>query len=109
MSLMPGHKLRIKDSISEDFVVPNRVMILTAAVSGVTFHGVNDTILHLASSHLGFGGVGDSGMGAYHGKQSFDCFSHQKSILKKAAWPDLSLRSQPYTSKKEKMLHLFLK
>ena len=46
MSLMPGHKLRIKDSISEDFVVPNRVMILTAAVSGVTFHGVNDTILH---------------------------------------------------------------
>ncbi|MEQ2520905.1 aldehyde dehydrogenase [Ruthenibacterium sp. CLA-JM-H11] len=82
------------------------------AVLGQCSYGggcVNDTILHLASSHLGFGGVGDSGMGAYHGKQSFDCFSHQKSILKKAAWPDLSLRYQPYTSKKEKMLHLFLK
>lgn len=70
---------------------------------------VNDTILHLASSRMGFGGVGESGMGSYHGKRSFDSFSHEKSIVKKALWPDLSLRYQPYTTRKENMLHRLLK
>ena len=70
---------------------------------------VNDTILHLASSRIGFGGVGESGMGSYHGKRSFDSFSHEKSIVKKALWPDLALRYQPYTARKEKLLHRLLK
>ena len=70
---------------------------------------VNDTVIHLATSHLGFGGVGDSGMGAYHGKKSFDTFSHEKSIVKKYNWLDLPLRYQPYSVVKEKMVRMFVR
>ncbi|MEL6940288.1 MAG: aldehyde dehydrogenase [Cyanobacteria bacterium J06598_1] len=62
---------------------------------------INDTILHLAIWGMPFGGVGDSGIGAYHGKHSFDTFSHQKSILKKPFWLDLDWRYPPYASKLE--------
>jgi aldehyde dehydrogenase (NAD+) len=57
---------------------------------------VNDTLLHVASSTLPFGGVGASGMGSYHGKASFDTFTHFKSIVDKRMWPDPSLRYRPY-------------
>ena len=66
---------------------------------------VNDTILHLASPHMGFGGVGESGMGSYHGKKSFDTFTHEKSIVERRSRPDVPLRYPPYTRAKEKMLH----
>ncbi|MGD1866764.1 MAG: aldehyde dehydrogenase [Phormidesmis sp.] len=62
---------------------------------------LNDTILHLAIWGMPFGGVGNSGMGAYHGKTSFDTFSHQKSVLKKPFWLDLDWRYPPYASKLE--------
>ena len=70
---------------------------------------INDTIIHLATSRMGFGGVGQSGMGSYHGKKSFETFSHEKSIVKKYNWIDLAVRYQPYSEKKEKMLRFFLK
>ena len=70
---------------------------------------VNDTIVHLATSSMGFGGVGASGMGSYHGKKSFETFSHEKSILKKHLWLDLPLRYQPYTPLKEKIIRMFLR
>ena len=70
---------------------------------------VNDTILHLASSRMGFGGVGESGMGSYHGKRSFDTFSHEKSIVDKGRMLDVPLRYPPYTKTKEKLLRRFLK
>ena len=71
---------------------------------------VNDTIIHLATHEMPFGGVGNSGMGGYHGKFSFDTFSHTKSIVEKACWIDLPLRYFPYTSKLyDKMIHLFLR
>ena len=70
---------------------------------------INDTIIHLATSQLGFGGVGQSGMGSYHGKKSFETFSHTRSIVKKATWLDLPLRYYPYTTFKEKMIRLFEK
>jgi aldehyde dehydrogenase (NAD+) len=57
---------------------------------------INDTIMHLATSHLPFGGVGESGMGGYHGEASFNTFSHKKSILKKSNLFDLPLRYPPY-------------
>jgi aldehyde dehydrogenase (NAD+) len=60
---------------------------------------INDTIVHLANHRLPFGGVGHSGIGAYHGKLSFDIFSHQKSVVKKANWLDLTLRYAPYKKK----------
>ncbi len=60
---------------------------------------VNDVVIHLATTEMGFGGVGESGMGAYHGKTGFDAFSHLKSIVDKATWLDLPMRYQPYKSK----------
>ena len=71
---------------------------------------INDTIIHLATSEMGFGGVGESGMGCYHGKAGFDAFSHTKSIVDKKAWMDLPMRYQPYDrGKYEKLLRFFLK
>ncbi|RKD30545.1 aldehyde dehydrogenase [Thermohalobacter berrensis] len=60
---------------------------------------INDTIVHVASSYLPFGGVGNSGMGSYHGKASFDTFTHYKSILKKSNMFDINLRYPPYRNK----------
>lgn len=70
---------------------------------------INDTIVHLATTKMGFGGVGNSGMGSYHGFLSFDTFSHKKSILDKANWVDMNIRYLPYSEKKMKMLKMFLK
>ena len=60
---------------------------------------VNDTIIHFSNSRLPFGGIGHSGIGAYHGKLSFDTFSHKKAIVRKANWLDLPLRYAPYKNK----------
>ena len=70
---------------------------------------VNDTIIHLAVHGMPFGGIGDSGMGSYHGKDGFDTFTHYKSILKKANWLDLPFRYQPYNKLKEGLLRMFLR
>ena len=70
---------------------------------------INDTIIHLASSEMPFGGVGESGMGCYHGKEGFKCFSHIRSIVDKKTWMDLPIRYQKYCVIKEKMLRLFLR
>ena len=71
---------------------------------------VNDVIIHLATAHMGFGGVGESGMGSYHGKAGFDTFSHYKSIVDKKTWIDLPMRYQPYNrALYAKLLRLFLK
>ncbi|MDO4298285.1 MAG: aldehyde dehydrogenase [Lachnospiraceae bacterium] len=70
---------------------------------------INDTIIHLATSAMGFGGVGGSGMGSYHGKDSFELFSHRRSIVKKYNWIDMPIRYQPYQEWKRLLLKLFLK
>lgn len=71
---------------------------------------VNDTIIHLATSEMAFGGVGESGMGGYHGKDGFDAFSHTKSIVDKKTWMDLPMRYQPYRrGVYGKLLKMFLK
>ena len=71
---------------------------------------INDCIIHLATSEMGFGGVGESGMGTYHGKAGFDTFSHFKSIVDKKTWLDLPMRYQPYNrSLYRKLLRLFLR
>ena len=69
---------------------------------------VNDTIMHLATSHIGFGGMGASGMGQYHGRESFDTFSHKKSIVNKATWLDVLFRYAPYASWKHKFVRMFV-
>lgn len=69
---------------------------------------VNDTIIHIATNNLPFGGVGNSGMGSYHGKKSFETFSHAKSVVKKYTWLDLVLRYQPYAGWKDALVRMFL-
>lgn len=70
---------------------------------------INDTIIHLATSEMGFGGFGESGMGAYHGKEGFRTFSHEKSIVDKKLWLDLPMRYQPYRKIHDRLIHLFLR
>jgi aldehyde dehydrogenase (NAD+) len=70
---------------------------------------INDTIIHVASSLMPFGGVGASGMGSYHGKKSFDTFTHCRSMLKKATWLDLPIRYRPYSPGRDKLVRMFLK
>ena len=77
----------------------------------ISFGGgcINDTIIHLATHSMGFGGVGNSGIGSYHGKKSFETFSHEKSILKKSPRIDLPMRYHPVTPQKERLIRKFLK
>ena len=78
------------------------IKIIPAAINAVTsrisYGGgcVNDTVIHLATSEMAFGGVGESGMGGYHGKAGFEAFSHTKSMVDKKTWIDLPVRYQPY-------------
>lgn len=80
---------------SEDNAFSKKI-IQTYSFGGGT---INDTLVHFVNDKLPFGGVGNSGMGAYHGKFSFDTFSHKKSITKRATWIDLPLRYAPYKDK----------
>lgn len=74
---------------------------IRSVLSQVSFGGgcVNDTVMHLGNENLPFGGVGNSGMGAYHGKASFDTFSHKKSMLIKSSWLNFDLLKPPYGNK----------
>lgn len=79
-----------KDKITQKKIIKN-----------ISFGGacINDTIVHVGTPYMPFGGVGESGMGAYHGKASFDTFSHEKSIVKKSNLFDITLRYPPYNDK----------
>ena len=83
------------------YVFSNRSHWAKKIMATYSFGGgcINDTIIHFSNNRMPFGGVGHSGMGAYHGKLSFDAFSHQKSIVKKANWLDLPMRYAPYKNK----------
>ena len=70
---------------------------------------INDTIVHLANPNIPFGGVGASGMGSYHGKKSFETFTHARSIVKRSTWLDLPMRYHPYSEKKLGLVKKFMK
>jgi aldehyde dehydrogenase (NAD+) len=74
-------------SQNKDYVVGN------TSSGGVC---INDVIMHIANHKLPFGGVGNSGMGKYHGKNSFDCFSHQRAVMKTQTWFDIPMKFAPY-------------
>jgi aldehyde dehydrogenase (NAD+) len=68
----------------------------------ISFGGgaINDTVMHICNPHLPFGGVGESGMGNYHGLAGFNAFSHQKSVLEKPFWFEPPLKYSPYSKTK---------
>ena len=70
---------------------------------------VNQTLMHLVPADLPFGGVGDSGTGAYHGRTGFDAFSHHKSVLRKRTRPDLRLLYPPYGTVAERLVRRIVK
>jgi aldehyde dehydrogenase (NAD+) len=85
---------------------------IRSVTEGLCYGGgcINDVIIHLATSRMGFGGVGESGMGAYHGKRGFDAFSHEKALVDKKLWLDLPIRYQPYNNGLyRKLVRLFLR
>lgn len=93
------------------YLFSRRAAVQEKILEKVSFGGgcINDTVVHLSNHHLPFGGVGHSGMGGYHGKHSFDTFSHEKSILKKGNWLDIKARYAPFTDKKTKLIKKLLK
>jgi len=85
---------------------------INSILDRISFGGgcINDVVIHLATSEMGFGGVGESGMGSYHGKTGFEAFSHTKSIVDKKTFMDLPMRYQPYDRKiNGKLLKMFLR
>lgn len=93
------------------YIFTNDKRVASKVTSRCGFGGgcVNDTIIHLATSEMGFGGFGESGMGSYHGIDGFRTFSHYKSIVEKKTWLDLPMRYQPYKEMNNKLIHFFLK
>ena len=83
------------------YVFSNNKAFYNSIIKKYSFGGgaVNDTMVHFGNPRLPFGGVGDSGIGAYHGQFSFDTFTHKKGITIKANWVDITLRYAPYKSK----------
>ena len=83
------------------YVFSNNKKFTETVINRYSFGGgsINDTIVHLANSRLPFGGIGNSGIGSYHGKLSFELFSHKKSIVNRSTWFDNNLRYAPYKNK----------
>ena len=92
------------------YLFTNDKKVQNKVLNEISFGGgcINDTIIHIANSNMGFGGVGYSGIGSYHGKRSFDTFSHERSITKKYGL-DLPMRYMPYNNFKDKLIRRFLK
>ena len=93
------------------YVFTNNKMVERYFKKYVSFGGgcINDTMNHIFSEEMHFGGVGESGMGSYHGKATFQTFSHEKSVLKKSQLIDLPIRYQPYKDWYQILLHKILK
>lgn len=93
------------------YLFTNDKRLMKRIIKEVRFGGgcINDTIMHLMNPRLPFGGAGNSGMGNYHGKYTFDTFTRSKGILNKSTKIDIKLRYLPYTAKKAKMVKTFMK
>lgn len=93
------------------YIFSDNADIQERVIYGLQFGGatINDVVIHLANNHMGFGGVGSSGMGAYHGKVGFDTFTHYKSTLKKGTWLELPVRNPPFSAGKLRLLRMLMK
>lgn len=103
--------LRTKDKPLAFYLFTDNKIIRNKVIDALSFGGgtVNDTLMHFANHHLGFGGVGYSGMGNYHGIRSFNTFTHEKSVLIRSMKIDLPLRYHPISKNTDKMIRKILK
>lgn len=103
-------QIKLREKPLAFYVFTRNKHIEEKLLSEISFGGgcINDTIVHLATNYLPFGGVGFSGMGKYHGEESFKTFSNAKSILKKANFPDIDIRYHPYSQKKLNLIKKML-
>lgn len=106
-----AEKVNSMDSPLAFYIFASDKKVIKYVTSHIQYGGgcVNDTIVHLATTEMGFGGVGASGMGTYHGKHGFDTFTHYKSIMDKKTFLDLPMRYQPYNKLNDKLIKMFLK
>lgn len=104
-------KINSMDSPLALYIFSSNTKTIKKITSQVQYGGgcINDTLVHLASSEMGFGGVGASGMGAYHGKVGFDTFSHYKSIIDKKTFIDFPIRYRPYNKLYDRLIRMFVK
>lgn len=91
------------------YIFTSKSSVQREIIEKIPFGGgcINDTAFHFGNNKLPFGGIGSSGFGTYHGKSSFDLFSHKKSILKKPTWPDFPIRYAPYDGKLKWLKKIF--
>lgn len=103
--------LNKKDSPLALYIFSRNKKVIKKITARCSYGGgcVNDVVIHLATSNMGFGGVGASGMGSYHGKVGFDTFTHYKSIVDKKNWIDLPMRYQSYKKFYRMLLNIFLR
>lgn len=106
-----AEKINSMDSPLALYIFASDKKVIKYVTSSIRYGGgcINDTIVHLATTEMPFGGVGASGMGAYHGKFGFDTFTHYKSIMDKKTFLDLPMRYQPYNKLYDKLIKMFLK
>jgi len=93
------------------YVFTNNQSYKKEILNAISFGGgaINDAVMHITNTKLPFGGVGSSGMGAYHGETGFKCFTHYKSVLDKPTWLELPLKYYPHTAFKLKWIKQFMK
>ena len=104
-------KVRVRPHPLALYVFSRDKVLSEHIMDSIGFGGgcINDTVIHLATDQLPFGGFGESGMGRYHGKAGFEAFSHYKSVVDKATWFDVPVRYQPYTVLKKKLVQRMMK
>ena len=90
------------------YVFTTRTRFAKKIIATYSFGGgtINDTTVHFANHRLPFGGVGESGIGGYHGKQTFDTFSHNKGVVRRGNWLDIPTRYAPYKGKLKQLKSL---
>lgn len=104
-------KIKEKEKPLALYLFTQSKQVEDCVLAQISFGGgcVNDTVIHVANHALPFGGIGKSGMGQYHGKTTFDTFTHRKSVMKQANWLDLPLRYPPFSTVKQKIVQAVLK
>lgn len=103
-------ELKTKEKPLALYIFSENKTNINKVINSLSFGGgcINDVIMHLTNEHLPFGGIGNSGMGRYHGKYSFDSFTHEKPIFKKGKI-EIQVKYPPYTNKKIKLIKNFTK